>query len=266
MMTAIDLLLAASANESPRARPRPMESLERPADSEDSPAHQNDAIHAILLLASQRAASPSPLRGDEDRLAPRRRPRAMSEPWNLADFSLQTMAAAAAQEEEGVVPDFLAKYADVINKNGRVGIYTKEERAAIVARFHEKRKRRVWQKRIRYVCRKSLADRRLRVKGRFVKMVSSDDQSDAKLRVLASLLGDLEEEEEELSTPTDTTQDRPSSSSSSSYAVEVSHAHASLSTHPMATRHRRNIISSASGDAEESEMPYKRVRRHSIAF
>lgn len=188
----------------------------------------------------------------------------MSEPWNLADFSLRTMAAAATQEEDGAVPDFLAKYADVINKNGRVGIYTKEERVAIVARFHEKRKRRVWQKRIRYVCRKSLADRRLRVKGRFVKMASSDDQSDAKLRVLASLLGDLEEEEEELSTPTDTTQDRPSSSSASN-AVDMNHA--SLSTHPMATRHRRNIVSSASGEADgDSEMPYKRVRRHSIAF
>lgn len=55
------------------------------------------------------------------------------------------------------------------NKNGRIGIYTPAERAAIIARFHDKRSRRVWNKKIRYGCRKNLADRRLRVKGRFVK-------------------------------------------------------------------------------------------------
>ena len=53
--------------------------------------------------------------------------------------------------------------------NGRIGIYTAAERAAIIARFQRKRSRRVWNKKIRYGCRKSLADRRLRVKGRFVK-------------------------------------------------------------------------------------------------
>ena len=57
----------------------------------------------------------------------------------------------------------------VYNKNGRIGIYTPSERAAIIARFQRKRQRRVWNKKIRYNCRKSLADRRLRVKGRFVK-------------------------------------------------------------------------------------------------
>ena len=55
------------------------------------------------------------------------------------------------------------------NQNGRIGIYTPSERAAIIARFNAKRQRRVWNKKIRYNCRKSLADRRLRVKGRFVK-------------------------------------------------------------------------------------------------
>ena len=60
-------------------------------------------------------------------------------------------------------------YLQVYNKNGRIGIYTPAERAAIIARFNKKRSRRVWNKKIRYNCRKSLADRRLRVKGRFVK-------------------------------------------------------------------------------------------------
>jgi hypothetical protein len=39
----------------------------------------------------------------------------------------------------------------------------------MIARYHAKRVRRVWNKKIRYGCRKNLADRRLRVKGRFVK-------------------------------------------------------------------------------------------------
>ncbi|CAN0546613.1 unnamed protein product, partial [Ectocarpus sp. 8 AP-2014] len=56
------------------------------------------------------------------------------------------------------------------NKNGRIGIYTRQEREAIIARFKRKRGRRVWKKKIRYNCRKNLADKRLRVKGRFVKM------------------------------------------------------------------------------------------------
>ena len=60
-------------------------------------------------------------------------------------------------------------YKQVYNKNGRIGIYTPTERSAIIARFNRKRGRRVWKKKIRYNCRKNLADRRLRIKGRFVK-------------------------------------------------------------------------------------------------
>jgi hypothetical protein len=50
-----------------------------------------------------------------------------------------------------------------------VGAYTAEERARILKRFYAKRERRIWKKKIRYTCRKNLADRRIRVKGRFVK-------------------------------------------------------------------------------------------------
>ena len=44
------------------------------------------------------------------------------------------------------------RYADMYNKNGRIGIYTRQEREAIIARFKRKRGRRVWKKKIRYVC------------------------------------------------------------------------------------------------------------------
>mmetsp|Transcript_2036 Transcript_2036/g.6109 ORF Transcript_2036/g.6109 Transcript_2036/m.6109 type:complete len:347 (-) Transcript_2036:1857-2897(-) len=51
----------------------------------------------------------------------------------------------------------------------RIGIYTPEARKARIARFHAKRAKRVWRKRIKYDCRKKLADSRPRIKGRFVR-------------------------------------------------------------------------------------------------
>mmetsp|Transcript_11159 Transcript_11159/g.26891 ORF Transcript_11159/g.26891 Transcript_11159/m.26891 type:complete len:385 (-) Transcript_11159:30-1184(-) len=86
--------------------------------------------------------------------------------------------------EKGVLtlPHSLEKYKQVYNKNGRIGIYTPAERAAIIKRFQGKRSRRVWNKKIRYNCRKSLADRRMRVKGRFVKR-STEQQARARSNV-----------------------------------------------------------------------------------
>mmetsp|Transcript_22673 Transcript_22673/g.56145 ORF Transcript_22673/g.56145 Transcript_22673/m.56145 type:complete len:488 (+) Transcript_22673:226-1689(+) len=84
---------------------------------------------------------------------------------------LEDLSQSNISGEKGVLtlPHSLGKYKEVYNKNGRIGIYTPAERAAIIARFQSKRTRRVWNKKIRYNCRKNLADRRLRVKGRFVK-------------------------------------------------------------------------------------------------
>ena len=60
------------------------------------------------------------------------------------------------------------------NQHGKIGIYTPSERAALLRRFREKRRRRVWYKKVRYGCRKNLADRRLRIKGRFVRADSKE--------------------------------------------------------------------------------------------
>lgn len=49
-----------------------------------------------------------------------------------------------------------------------VGRYTLDQRRLRVQRFLEKRKLRVWKKKVKYGCRKKLADSRPRVKGRFV--------------------------------------------------------------------------------------------------
>ena len=55
------------------------------------------------------------------------------------------------------------------NKIIRIGAYTLEERRKLIQRYREKKKRRVWTKKIKYTCRKKLAEGRPRVKGRFVK-------------------------------------------------------------------------------------------------
>jgi hypothetical protein len=57
---------------------------------------------------------------------------------------------------------------------GKVGLYTREERRRIIDRFIKKRDHRIWRKRVKYDVRKSFADSRLRVKGRFVRKEDED--------------------------------------------------------------------------------------------
>lgn len=81
------------------------------------------------------------------------------------------------------------EFASICNRNGRIGVYTKEEREVLIRRFREKKKRRIWKKKIRYECRKDLADRRTRVKGRFVKAAVPPPQTSAAASTTAAAAG-----------------------------------------------------------------------------
>ena len=50
-----------------------------------------------------------------------------------------------------------------------IGVYSPEERKKRIQRFLDKRKRRIWTKKVKYDVRKNFADSRIRVKGRFVR-------------------------------------------------------------------------------------------------
>jgi len=93
---------------------------------------------------------------------------------NPSSTSLQiTNSVATQNSSNGLLFD--ATQFELINKGGRIGIYLPEARRERIAKFHRKRKNRIWRKRIKYDCRKKLADSRPRVKGRFVKRSEMDD-------------------------------------------------------------------------------------------
>ena len=69
-------------------------------------------------------------------------------------------------EEDGSGESFAPNNFDELHKIGR---YSPESRRKRIERFLEKRRRRIWRKRIKYDVRKNFADSRLRVKGRFVR-------------------------------------------------------------------------------------------------
>jgi hypothetical protein len=64
-------------------------------------------------------------------------------------------------KEKGQFPNFRRKE--------NIGIYSPVARRDRLRRFMQKRKKRIWQKRVKYDVRKNFADSRLRFKGRFVK-------------------------------------------------------------------------------------------------
>lgn len=54
----------------------------------------------------------------------------------------------------------------------KIGAYNPEARELLLKRFLEKRKQRVWSRKVKYTVRKNFADSRMRVKGRFISKVN----------------------------------------------------------------------------------------------
>lgn len=150
----------------------------------------------------------------------------------------------------------LDEFSAAANKSGRIGIYSREERALLLQRFRAKRLRRVWKKKIRYSCRKELADSRVRVKGRFIKAADPDSS-------LTSAVGESGD-----------------SSCSGSRATDIvteeekekgSHKRAAVSSKPWRQgtyegREDNNDDDDEDDDDQLLPPPGKRMRRHSIAF
>jgi hypothetical protein len=55
-----------------------------------------------------------------------------------------------------------------VDNSGAIGRFTPAARKLLLEKFHSKRARRRWKKKVMYKCRSELADVRIRIKGRFV--------------------------------------------------------------------------------------------------
>ncbi|XP_057451504.1 zinc finger protein CONSTANS-LIKE 2-like [Lotus japonicus] len=81
----------------------------------------------------------------------------------------------------------------IIEGMNRVCRYSPEEKKMRIERYRNKRNQRNFNKKIKYACRKTLADSRPRVRGRFAR----NDETDQKPTVQWSHIGAAEEEDEE---------------------------------------------------------------------
>ena len=78
-----------------------------------------------------------------------------------------------------IIRDFIQRYNctalsghldhNLLPKQPSVGKLTSIDRYLKVRRYLEKRQKRIWKKTVSYTCRKDTADKRLRIKGRFIK-------------------------------------------------------------------------------------------------
>ncbi|CAA6654847.1 unnamed protein product [Spirodela intermedia] len=75
---------------------------------------------------------------------------------------------------------------------GRVGRYNAEERRERIERYRNKRNQRNFQKKITYVCRKTLADSRPRIRGRFARNGDAELETDAEAGEVSSSSGGVD--------------------------------------------------------------------------
>lgn len=154
-----------------------------------------------------------------------------------------------------------------------------QERNDIISRFREKKRRRVWKKKIRYHCRKNLADRRVRVKGRFVR--ASDDASAAEnhsesLTTSGSALDDeddhfeedeLEEDETNNTTYNNTDKEAVPPTHKRLRSTDLTEKSVTFKSEDDTEEQTPNPVNTELYDESQVSIPAgKRMRRHSIAY
>lgn len=171
-----------------------------------------------------------------------------------------------ASGEKGVLtlPHSLKKYKEVYNKNGRIGIYTPAERAAIIARFQKKRKSRMWKKKIRYNCRKNLADRRLRIKGRFVKRSSPSSSSNKNAVTATTNATTKVEETRTTNVATTATTDVGTNASAGAGAIQSIPEETEFIENGEEDIEMPDVTDPDAGFCPTDDQPYRRLRRHTI--
>ena len=169
-----------------RTRPRGDSIIFDPVSFQDGGIHEKNA-----LLKVKASMEPAPALLADSRLATaptRPKPaRSAGAPNPLPSYvGSREAGATTANGQMATLPSALTNSAgasspatfqmELLNKDGRIGIYLPDARRARIARFHAKRKMRIWRKRIKYDCRKKLADSRPRIKGRFVKRSDMEEE------------------------------------------------------------------------------------------
>ena len=188
------------------------------------------------------------------------RPRSYSEPWISKEWSSRLLYSASSNTDDfdATLPHNSSKYSSTYNKNGRIGIYTPDERKEIINRFREKKKRRVWSKKIRYNCRKSLADRRIRIKGRFVKAEEMEE-----LNMKAGLSGSYYANDDTTKETSDNKYKEANSEEEEEDDDDDDNGVGNDHEQRVRLESESTVINNGiSGD----ELPAKRLRRHSIAY
>lgn len=115
---------------------------------------------------------PSRVKENSENLLPRLRSHARNRRRRNSISEVVTKKRGSSIDSEMVqsAPEESSYQKLVVGEDGerRIGIYTVEERKELIRQFLKKRKMRVWGKKIKYRVRKTFADSRLRVKGRFI--------------------------------------------------------------------------------------------------